>query len=117
MTEHTQDGEALARQAITEAMRTERIYNNTQLAELAGIKSPETVSDFIKGRRDWPSADTIGKIEGALHLPVGMLDALATEDQEWIEAHAERVARPTAELAAVPSVELLVELLARERGR
>lgn len=109
----TQEGEQLARATVREAMRGFRIRSGAKLAEEAEIKSPETVTDFLAGRR-WPSTATLEKIEDALSIPHGMLEAQATEDDGYVERQARAASSSSAgAIAKASNTELLLELSRR----
>lgn len=110
----TDDGRRMAVQTVRERMRVARIFNGEQLAKLADLNA-DTVSDFLNGRR-WPRPGSLAKIEAALEIPAGSLDALADENEAFVEAHA--AAPPSAKtLTEASDVELLLALLTRATAR
>lgn len=111
------DGERMARETVIEAMRSQRLPNYTDLATAAEI-NPDTASDFLNGKR-WPQRATLAKIETALSLPPGLLDAMRRGDTDFMQRHAARPSRVAGAktLDEASDVELLMALLARATER
>jgi transcriptional regulator with XRE-family HTH domain len=111
-------GARLAREAVADAMQGHRLRYASDLASAAGI-NVDTASDFINGKR-WPNRSTLAKIEEALGMQAGVLDALGRGDESFAERHATRPASTTPgakTLDEASDIDLLMELLSRAHAR